>query len=576
MTGIPTEFVLRLEGGGSELLRLRSGSVASLGRDAQNRAQLAHGSIEPFHATLRCDDWGVWIRALPGASVRIGGETVADDERLVPLNGRVELGALRFDLRAAEVPAPVAALGLRRAVVKLFDRSVGFVLSATLHALALWILHRFVVEPPPPPAPLSIQSDALVVPDESFQVAAMQLPAEPELLPEPEPDIEPLTELPPPDPEPAAAGEAGRADDRLVESGARDLGIGAIRGGSGLAGVGRLSLEGQSGVGAAVLSRLQALRGSGVDLIFVIDATSSMQPFLSQARTAVDSMVSMLATLVGDLRLGVVAYRDEEDEFTTRSLPLCADRYAILNFLWTLRAEGGGDVPEAVAAGLAEAIQRGGWRKGAHRVIVVVGDAPPHARDAGRIGSMIAGFVRGDPKAIPGSIVSAIYTGPERAIAPKPEEDGAAALAQLAKLGRGDYLDLGVTEELGERLIWLVLGPHHANELRLLLSRVRDGPREEILRTKVAEGDKAWLLSKLRRPPIHPLVVEALLDQADRSVLWEARKLVADREEEREVREAALYLLRRAFPLALEFSLDVDPEFQKPLLNRLDAQILRR
>lgn len=576
MTSTPTEFILRLEGGGAELLRLRPGMVASIGRDAQNRAQLSHGSIEPFHATLRCDDWGVWVRALPGALVRIGGEAITADERLLPVNGRLEFGALRFDLSAsaAELPAAAAA-NLRRSLARLFDRSVGFALSATLHALALWILHHFVVEPAPPPAALAIQSDALVAPDDSFHAEAMQLPAEPELLPEAEPDIEPLTDVPAPDPVPVAAAEPGRADDMLVEAGSYDLGIGAIRGGSGLAGVGRLSLEGQPGVGAAVLSRLQALRGSGVDLMFVIDATSSMQPFLAQARLAVDSMVSTLATLVGDLRLGVVAYRDGEDEFTTKLLPLGSDRYAILNFLWTLRAEGGGDVPEAVAAGLAEAIQRGGWRQGTHRVIVVVGDAPPHERDAGRIKSLIAGFVRGDPKAIPGSVVSAIYTGPERA-APKPEEDGAGAMAHLASLGRGDYLDLAAGGELGERFMWLVLGPHHANELRLLLSRVRDGPREEILRVKVAEGDKAWLLSKLRRPPIHPLVVEALLDQADRSVLWEARKLVADREEERAVREAALYLLRRAFPLALELSLDVDPDFQKPLLNRLDAQILRR
>ena len=114
------------------------------------------------------------------------------------------------------------------------------------------------------------------------------------------------------------------------------------------------------------------------------------------------------------------------------------------------------------------------------------------------------------------------------------------------------------------------------NDLRVLMSRVRDGPKEGILRTKIAEGDKQWLLAKLRRPPIHPLIIEALLDQADRSVLFEVRKLVVDQSEPREVREAALYLLRRAFPLALELDLDVSPELLRPLLNRLDALILRR
>ncbi len=572
----PVEFALSLEGGGAELLRLRPGIVASIGHAAQNRAQLSHASIEPFHASVRCDDWGVWIRALPGAAVRVSGEVVQEVERLVPAHGVIELGALRFLLAPCAMLSEPRSGHWRRRLARTFDRSIGFALSATLHGLVLWILQHFVVAEPPPPVPLALQSDALVEPDESFRAQEMQLPTQPELLQEAEPDVEPLTDLPTPDPDPQAVVEPGRADDSMLRVGALDLGIGAIGGGDGLAGVGRLSLEGQSGVGTAILSRLQALRGCGVDLIFVIDATSSMQPFLAQARTAVDSMVSTLATLVGNLRLGVVAYRDGDDEFTTKSLPLSSDRYAILNFLWTLRAEGGGDVPEAVAAGLAEAIQRGGWRAGTHRVVVVIGDAPPHAGDEGRIRSLISGFVRGDPKSIPGAIVSAIYTGPERAVAPRPEEDGAAALAQIAKLGRGDYLDLGSEAELGERFLWLVLGPHHANELKVLLSRVRDGPREEILRAKVAAGDTAWLLSKLRRPPIHPLIVEALLDEVDRSVLWEVRKLAVDTGAAREAREAALYLLRRAFPLALELSLDVDPEFQKSVLNRLDAQIMRR
>ncbi len=576
-------FALRLEGGGSELLKLAPGDVASIGRDPQNRAQLAHGSIEPFHARLRCDEWGVWLSVVPGAVAKVRGESVAD-ERLVPPGATVEFGVLRFELigLAASLPPPIAAdsavpaaVSLRRRLARLVDRVIGYAVSAVLHAAALWLLHRLAVVRLPEPAPLALRSDAPSVPDASFVPIEPEAPATPELLPEVEPEIEPLTEMEPPDPTPKSAG-MGAGDDFELAASVRTLGTGALGGPSGMDGIGRLSLEGGvGGVGAGVVARLTALRGAGVDLVFVIDTTSSMQPFLDQARTAADALVTTLSTLIGDLRVGVVAYRDAGDAYATKTLPLSADRYAILNFLWTLRAEGGGDVPESIAAGLAEAVGMASWRSNTHRVIVVIGDAPPHERDWGKIRGQIGGFVRGDPKRIPGAVVSSIYTGPPRE-GVKPEEDGARALAEIAGLGRGDYLDLAGNADVGDRLVSTILGPHHTNELRVLLSRVRDGPREALVRQKAGEGDKKWLLSKLRRPPVHPLVVEALINQADRAVLWEARRLVTDVEEPQETREAALYLLRRHFPLALEVRLDAAPEIQRQLFDRLDALIFRR
>jgi hypothetical protein len=43
-----------------------------------------------------------------------------------------------------------------------------------------------------------------------------------------------------------------------------------------------------------------------------------------------------------------------------------------------LRADGGGDMPEAVFAGLVTATQELSWRAHARRIAVLVGDAPPH------------------------------------------------------------------------------------------------------------------------------------------------------------------------------------------------------
>lgn len=584
MTPTYRAFAFRLVGGGTELLCLRAGDVASIGRDAQNCAQLAHGSIEPFHARLRCDDWGVWLSLVPGATAKVGGETVVE-ERLVPPGASVELGVLRFELvgliddpvggpavTIAGSKTPLLGRVARRRLLALADRTIGFVVSAVLHASAFWLLHRLVVAQPPPHESFAIRSEVIDVPDRAYAATEPPLPATPELVAESLPDLEPTVESFAPDPAPRAAS-LGAGDDIELAAEVRTLGTGGVHGGEGMAGVGRLSLDGDvSGVGSAVVTRIQALRGVGVDLMIVVDTTSSMQPFLDQARTAADALVTTLATLVGDLRVGVVAYRDVDDEYTTRVLPLSADRYAILNFLWKLRAEGGGDVPEAVAAGLGEAIQNAGWRTRTHRVTVVIGDAPPHDGEWGRIKSMIGGFVRGDPKRIPGAIVSAIYTGPSRA-GVRGEDDGAQAFSEIARIGRGDYLALAGPGDVRDRLVSTILGPHHASELRVLMSRVSDGPREAIVRQKIADGDKVWLLSKLRLPPVHPLVVDALREDPDQAVLKEARDLIADRGAPRESREAALYLLHREFPVALEIDLDSDKEILRPLLNRLDAVI---
>lgn len=582
-----------MEGGGPELLLLRAGDVATVGRDPANRVQLAHGSIEPFHARLRCDEWGVWIAVVAGAGARVSGEAVVE-ERLVAMGATVELGALRFQLAAHEAPVATShASSWHRRLEPWIDRAIGYFISAVAHAAVFWLIHRMaapvVSDEPSEPIHLGFTRDVAAA-GAGASEAVLPPRTGPEALPDLPAEFEPLPELPPFDATPTLAG------DPLLEGSGSDFDLGGMPGnigvghsgvgggtagnghgggGGGMQGVGSLVLGDGGGVGGAVITRLNSLRGAGVDLVLVIDTTSSMEPFLDGARKAADSLIATLATLIGDLRVGAVAYRDERDLYVTRTLPLTADRYAVLNFLWSLRAEGGGDIPESISAGLGEAIERACWRPRRHHVVVVIGDAPPHRSEWSRIKSQIASFVRGDPKRIPGAVVSAIYTGPPREEVRVAEEDGATALAEIAKLGRGDYLDLGSYAQVGERLVWTILGPHHADELRVLMSRVREGPREAVVRAKAAEGDKQWLMSKLRRAPVHPLIVESLLSLADGPVLWEARVICLDPTTPREVREAAHYLLRRVIPQAGELDLDLTVEQQRPAVQRLDANILR-
>lgn len=143
--------------------------------------------------------------------------------------------------------------------------------------------------------------------------------------------------------------------------------------------------------------RLSALRpqptspsgGDGlnhVDLCFVVDTTGSMSPFIAAARAALLDTVRALAAKGGvDLCVGLVEYRDhppQEHSFVTRHHPLTSDLARVQKVINGLRADGGGDAPEAVYDGVSEAALLAEWRPHSCRFILLVGDAPPHGYSA--------------------------------------------------------------------------------------------------------------------------------------------------------------------------------------------------
>ncbi len=134
---------------------------------------------------------------------------------------------------------------------------------------------------------------------------------------------------------------------------------------------------------------------SHVDLCFVVDTTGSMGPFISAARTALLDTVEALGARSGvEIQVGLVEYRDhppQDTSFVTRHHPLTHDLRKMRKVINGLRADGGGDHPEAVYDGVCEAAVLTEWRAHSCRFILLVGDAPPHgyvpARGVGRGGS---------------------------------------------------------------------------------------------------------------------------------------------------------------------------------------------
>src|SRR6266850_124472 len=118
-----------------------------------------------------------------------------------------------------------------------------------------------------------------------------------------------------------------------------------------------------------------------LDILFVIDATGSMALYIAEARRyAAEVAVKLAKDNDLDIRFGVVAYRDhppQDNTFVTSSTKGFGDAAQLQDALSRLGASGGGDRPEAVWDGVAEAIKFD-WRPGADRTIYLIGDSPPH------------------------------------------------------------------------------------------------------------------------------------------------------------------------------------------------------
>ena len=121
-----------------------------------------------------------------------------------------------------------------------------------------------------------------------------------------------------------------------------------------------------------------------LDLLLAIDTTGSMTDELSYLQVELDSIVASLRRIRPgtNIRVGLVVYRDEGDEYVTRRFEFTGDLAGLRQQLGEQQASGGGDYPEAVDRAFVEA-DRFDWREDATKVMLHVADAPPHAERAG-------------------------------------------------------------------------------------------------------------------------------------------------------------------------------------------------
>lgn len=118
-----------------------------------------------------------------------------------------------------------------------------------------------------------------------------------------------------------------------------------------------------------------------VDLVFVMDTTQSMRPYLEDVLAATKEFAEGSAT--DALRFGFIGYQDNDSKFDYKTKEFTAQTLPASEFVQVLsavkacdRPVPGDDIPEAVFEGIDTALESGQWRKDAVKILLLVGDAP--------------------------------------------------------------------------------------------------------------------------------------------------------------------------------------------------------
>ena len=118
---------------------------------------------------------------------------------------------------------------------------------------------------------------------------------------------------------------------------------------------------------------------TSLDLLFIMDCTGSMSPYIKEAKNNILSIInSIINDCPGiDINLGFIGYRDFYEEYIDINF---TQNYSYLkNIINNVYASGGEDLPEDVAFALELALNKN-WKSNA-RMAVFVADAPGHGKN---------------------------------------------------------------------------------------------------------------------------------------------------------------------------------------------------
>lgn len=556
-------LVLRL----GELCKpLAAGHSYTIGCDAECDLTLSHGSVGHVHCRLEVRENDILVHDLNSAmGIKVEGVRGMD---LSWTPGQIlEIGEIRVEL---ELTAPmltmkeIASQASKLAVVHHakeqefgeimlteLKRAPWVLISAFVHAALLLLLWVFMQEPPPPgPDSLTLSLELTEAED-----AVEEDTAEEENVEESEEmeDIEfTETEL-----QEAEEQEIYKEEAAIYETGFGDYGdLTSIKGsGSGL---GDILKAAKGTLSGSFTKAIRERRKSGLEIVFVFDSTGSMGSVLLAAKERIAKMVEVLQELVPHARIGIITYRDDDDTeaYTTRDVVLSRDFYRAMNFLKGVYAGGGGDIPEAVYQALYKATSQK-WSKSSRRLIVLIGDAPPHKKTEGRISSMVKNFSRNGR-----SHVHAIVTRPSSE--DKVSKEATRTFKRIARDGRGDSLTFENESGILRAVMTLAFGRTERRSLQKIyeMAEKRSNRYSKESQRIVAEHDLRKLRREFKKKVISHDLVKAILHKPNKEILKELVEVSRKSSTPNPGRHAASFILERTLHLDEP---PVDPETCKSI-----------
>ena len=121
----------------------------------------------------------------------------------------------------------------------------------------------------------------------------------------------------------------------------------------------------------------EQVRFDNTEVMFILDTTGSMSDEIMYLQKDFSSIAKEVNN--GRMTFSVNFYRDEGDDYVTKCNPFTDDTEQVQKLLNAESADGGGDLPEAVAEILDETITNGSWSKDTNKIAFLIFDAPPHA-----------------------------------------------------------------------------------------------------------------------------------------------------------------------------------------------------
>ncbi|MBM82164.1 MAG: hypothetical protein CMJ78_16480 [Planctomycetaceae bacterium] len=117
-----------------------------------------------------------------------------------------------------------------------------------------------------------------------------------------------------------------------------------------------------------------------LDLALVIDTTGSMSDELEFLKAEIDSIAASVRQRFPkvDQRYSLILYRDQGDQYVTRTFDFTDSLVEFRQTLSEQRADGGGNYPEAMHLALEQSTELSWRKKNTARVMFLVADAPPH------------------------------------------------------------------------------------------------------------------------------------------------------------------------------------------------------